>query len=113
MRETGQWSEEETPFPLDSYYAHAFVLAQHLPPVMWKRIEGSVLGIQHLELIREETQGNGRELDEADIQHINRIAAYLDVTLEVIDDEQWAIDRSDGHHDRPLIRERSNDSHDE
>lgn len=99
VRETGKWSAEKTNLPTQAYLDHALVLAEHLSPTMWKRLEGSILGVQHLELIRAETQDLGRELTPEDLKNIKRIGAFIDETLSKFDDEHWAIDRSDGFKD--------------
>lgn len=99
VRDSGAWSTERTRLPTDAYQVHSLTLAQHLPAREWKYLEGMFLGVLHLELIRKETQEDGRPLSPEDLGHIARIGSYIDAHINEFDIESSDIDRSDGYQD--------------
>ena len=97
LRSDGEWGRERTPLPIDSYVAHKEILARSLSAAKWKFVEGSILGVQYLELVRAECMNENREFNAAEIADFKRIGQFIDRALEKLETESWAIDHSDGY----------------
>jgi len=95
MCATGAWGPELGPLPTRAFDAFDATLARALPPVLWKRVEGSVLGVLRLEGIRASMLAADRAATDEERADALRICAFIKGTLEHLDGEAWAIDRGD------------------
>lgn len=91
--ESGAWGPERDPLPQGAFDSHAATLARMLPPVTWKKVEGSVLGVQRMEGIRVEMLAEHRDANPDEISDFRRIRDFIARSLDTLDAESWAIER--------------------
>jgi len=102
VRTTGAWGPELGPLPTKAFDAFDATLARALPPVLWKRVEGSVLGVLRLDGIRASMLAADRAATAEERADAVRICAFIEGTLAHLDGEAWAINRSDRAQPGPI-----------
>ncbi len=95
VRTTGEWGPERGPLPTRAFDVYDAALARALPPKLWKRVEGSVLGVLRLDAIRASLLEEDRDATAKEKADAVRICGFIEMTLAQLDGEAWAIDRSD------------------
>ena len=90
------WGTEKTAFSLDAYKEHSAPLAAHLEAETWEHVLGAVMGIRHLNGLRESAESEGREFTKKDREDFERIGAHIDMTLLGLE-ESSEHDRSRAH----------------
>lgn len=96
-RDNGDFSEENQELPVRAFIKHADTAAKFLASMEWKRVEGSVLGIEQLECIRRDVTAEERQLTPKELACFERIDKYIDQTINILDKEISSIDHSDGY----------------
>ena len=104
VRRSGNWGAERSEIPTGAYDAHAFLLALSLPTKEWKLVEGAVLGVQHLELIRKSCIQEDRDLSPHEVAVFRRVGSFIDRALVELDHEGWAIDGSENDDRNTMTR---------
>lgn len=94
VADSGYWGSEGEPLPTGGYALHSSTLARALPSESWKLLEGAMLGVGHLDLIRRGLLEDGRAATRDEMSHIVRIREHVELTLQDLDKEAWAIQRS-------------------
>jgi hypothetical protein len=82
VRATGVWGIELDDFILEGWIEYRKRLASDLDPEMWKRVEGSALGIRHLAALRSSAKAQSRDFLPTERNDFERIGQWLDETLK-------------------------------
>jgi hypothetical protein len=101
IRATGNWGIDRQTIPYEAYGKHSDNLARLLKSMEWKRVEGTVLGIQRLRDISLLCARENRKPNATELEDFERIGRFLGDTLIILDTESHAIDHSDsffGYH---------------
>lgn len=85
----GAWGPERTELPVSAYEMGKGLLAAHLDPDMWVKVEGAILGVRQLEGIRQETLAERRPLTDFELGTFGRIGRHIDETIELLDHTRW------------------------
>lgn len=64
---------------------HRKSIASSLDLKTWKQVEGSILGIRHLRMIRSQAEAECRSPNTEELAHFERIGGWLDETIDSIE----------------------------
>jgi hypothetical protein len=81
VRADGKWGPETTELPIEAFAEHRMTIAANLDLGTWKGVEGSILGLRHLNGIRSQAEAEHRSFDATELAHFERIGEWLDKTI--------------------------------
>mgnify|MGYP000974945911 FL=1 len=94
VRQSGQWETERRSLSSDVLREQAIIMARRLPPKKWKMLDNSILGIDRLELIRQQCIDEQRHPSTDEVADFKRIGDYIIRTIDMLDTEAAANDEA-------------------
>lgn len=92
VRQSGRWGTERRSLSSDVLREQAIVLARQLRTKKWKKLDNSILGIDRLELIRQQCIEEQRDPSTDEVGDFKRIGDYIIQTVNMLDTEASASD---------------------
>ena len=92
VRQSGQWETERRSLSSDVLREQAIIMARRLPSKKWKMLDNSILGIDRLELIRQQCIDEQRHPSTDEVADFKRIGDYIIRTIDMLDTEASASD---------------------